>query len=754
MPSLTPQGLNARFGARSPLAQASIRSLWQAFNQSDQGPDSDYARWLDQFTPYAPRDIPAQLLTKAYAFPPDAAPQPQIFVLQTYYALLIRMLAARYLGQMRPVTAATDLEGLLRAIESGAFFRDAGVLGFSSGDAFNWYLQHWGTALHETCQALWDGLDSFTLQDSPYPDALKALYENLMPRRLRHSLGEYYTPDWLAEHVLDRLGYQGDGRLLDPGCGSGTFLVMALRRAIARQGHAAALEQIAGIEINSLAVLSARTNLLLSLGAVLQSDQTLQLPIHQADALCDPPDLGHFDTIAGNPPWVNWESLPDAQRMATRADWAHYGLFASKGMDVILGQGKKDLSMLFTYASADRYLRVGGRLGFIITQSVIKTSGAGAGFRRWRLPDGTALGVQQVDDLSHVAPFPGASTRPIVLILEKGQPTQYPVPYTLWHKRDEPEEHVAEPIDTADPFSAWLDVRPTVLPVLRSLLGPADYRAHAGAYTGGANAVYWLDVLAQDGPLLRIRNIIKGAHKAVPQVEAWVEAECVYPLLRGRDVRRWQAQPGASILMVQDPRTRRGYDTELMATHYPHTLAYLARFEALLRRRAAYKRYFRPEMPYYSMFDVGPYTFAPHKVVWQGLGENRMRAAVISQQDGKAIISNQAMHPFIAVETAREAHYLAACLNSAPFEFAVLSHTQVGGKSFAQPGILNMLRLPRFQAGLHSHESMADLSEAAHNAPAETIPVIEAALHQQSAPVWGLSAGDVGEILAALQALR
>ena len=34
-------------------------------------------------------------------------------------------------------------------------------------------------------------------------DLLKQLYQYLVPRHLRHDLGEYYTPDWLAQRVLD-----------------------------------------------------------------------------------------------------------------------------------------------------------------------------------------------------------------------------------------------------------------------------------------------------------------------------------------------------------------------------------------------------------------------------------------------------------------------------------------------------------------------------------------------------------------------
>ena len=56
----------------------------------------------------------------------------------------------------------------------------------------------------------------------------------IVPRKLRHDLGEFYTPDWLAGYLIDRSGYPGDPniRFLDPACGSGTFLVDAIHRVI------------------------------------------------------------------------------------------------------------------------------------------------------------------------------------------------------------------------------------------------------------------------------------------------------------------------------------------------------------------------------------------------------------------------------------------------------------------------------------------------------------------------------------------
>ena len=234
----------------------------------------------------------------------------------------------------------------------------------------------------------------------------------------------------------------------------------------------------------------------------------------------------------------------------------------------------------------------------------------------------------------------------------------------------------------------------------------------------------------------------------MPQVEAWIEADLVYPLLRGKDVSRWQANPTVNILMVQDPETRQGYALDWLQKTYPRTFDYLAQFEGILRQRAAYKRYFREDAPFYTMFDIADYTFAPYKVVWHGFGKKRMHAVVISSINNKAIMSNQAMHPFVGLDNEDEAHYLAALLNSAPFEFAVLSHTQSGGKSFAQPGILETLRLPLYQPDNSSHQTLLRLSREAHRGKID-----DEAIARASASVWNLSDSELKELQESLSKL-
>ena len=124
-----------------------------------------------------------------------------------------------------------------------------------------------------------DEYDPSTLSVDPGEshDLLKVLYQNLIPQKLRHDLGEYYTPDWLASHVLDLVAYDGnpDTRVLDPGCGSGTFLVEAINRIRQWFSHhrydcgfseegliQRILNNVVGFDLNPLAVMASRVNYL------------------------------------------------------------------------------------------------------------------------------------------------------------------------------------------------------------------------------------------------------------------------------------------------------------------------------------------------------------------------------------------------------------------------------------------------------------------------------------------------------------
>ncbi|MBN9801397.1 hypothetical protein DMP15_29855 [Pseudonocardia sp. UM4_GMWB1] len=107
-------------------------------------------------------------------------------------------------------------------------------------------------------------------------DVMKVLYESVIDAEQRHSLGEYYTPDWLAEIVVEETVTDAlTERVLDPSCGSGTFLFHAVRRYIAA-GEAAGMgigemltgvtSKVLGMDVHPVAVTLARITYLLAIG--------------------------------------------------------------------------------------------------------------------------------------------------------------------------------------------------------------------------------------------------------------------------------------------------------------------------------------------------------------------------------------------------------------------------------------------------------------------------------------------------------
>jgi len=91
-------------------------------------------------------------------------------------------------------------------------------------------------------------------------DVFRRIYEEIIDEVTRHQLGEYYTPRWMAEYLAKLCIKDKDQKVLDPACGSGTFLVAAIRRKyqLGQKDLNKLLEDVWGIDINPLSVLIAK----------------------------------------------------------------------------------------------------------------------------------------------------------------------------------------------------------------------------------------------------------------------------------------------------------------------------------------------------------------------------------------------------------------------------------------------------------------------------------------------------------------
>lgn len=213
---------------------------------------------------------------------------------------------------------ASALKREMTELEAGGIFQHIGIRNFLEGDLFSWYLQAWSPAVQSSIREIVGELDKYNLgsiSDSPADsqDLLKGLYMALLPREVRHSLGEYYTPDWVADLTLDRAKFDGgiSTRILDPACGSGTFLVKSIariRQTFAERPEAfpgaekglieAILRNVVGFDINPLAVLASRTNFLIAVRDLIRYVGEIELPVYLADSVSTPTEYEDLFTSA------------------------------------------------------------------------------------------------------------------------------------------------------------------------------------------------------------------------------------------------------------------------------------------------------------------------------------------------------------------------------------------------------------------------------------------------------------------------
>jgi len=281
--ALTSENLNRDFAIEQLRTQNILRGLFQALGPALESPDGLVARLFEQWRLFFSEAIdyseafggrklePLKRWVRKAGFEVTSAQEAErfFFVLHTYFALLVKLLAwlalSRHLGvklgapSFAGLTTADGetLRRHLQEMESGGIFRAYGILNLLEGDFFAWYLYAWNDKIEAALREILKRLDEYdpttlTLLPEETRDLFKKLYHYLLPREIRHNLGEYYTPDWLARRLLVQVdgdlfdpkrhvGATGQSplrqkvlrtRFLDPACGSGTFPILIIARML------------------------------------------------------------------------------------------------------------------------------------------------------------------------------------------------------------------------------------------------------------------------------------------------------------------------------------------------------------------------------------------------------------------------------------------------------------------------------------------------------------------------------------------
>ncbi|HEX5483036.1 MAG TPA: N-6 DNA methylase [Terriglobia bacterium] len=246
------------------------------------------------------------------------------FALETAYTIISRLILAkaaddhrfphvRFMARIRDSLNELTVRDRLKPehyleVVRRSFDRASETLFSSifSQDIFDW----WFECSIPEARGLFYALAESTLASCQFNfedlsgDFLGELYQHYFDRDTRKALGEFYTPPEAIEFILDECGYKGQRghRLLDPACGSGSFLVAALRRYLSSQPPGSDPKgvlldlteglRIVGFDINPFAVLMSQVNyaaLILPLYAKTIYDdpdfRIVRLPVFRTDSL-------------------------------------------------------------------------------------------------------------------------------------------------------------------------------------------------------------------------------------------------------------------------------------------------------------------------------------------------------------------------------------------------------------------------------------------------------------------------------------
>ena len=392
------------------------------------------------------------------------------FASETAYTILSRMLLVKIAESKGLLRQKISDGGLINAISLISQINEAfkEVLRLAFRDArgsvyehlfldgiYDWYWEKDGELNNAIRKTLWY-LNQYDF-DRITRDVFKHVYQFHMDKRQRKLVGEYYTPDPIVNYILDKVGYVSQvdlrqTRLIDLGCGSGTFLVEAVNRlkhlylglspkeilymVAGRSAASRELGSIFGFDIIPFAAYLAEANLLFQLIDEIKSAKSGdpqfridKFQIYRTNSLQPPAEVASmddwvvgiesaevskvkqlkFDFVVGNPPYVEVENLRD-KKTELVADLRN--MFPE-----LLEQESLGRLELYVAFLAVGVLLTGqdGKLGFITSAKFLATDN-GRWVRRLILENCV---IEEIVDLMRVSVFPDQGVYPMIIVLRK-----------------------------------------------------------------------------------------------------------------------------------------------------------------------------------------------------------------------------------------------------------------------------------------------------------------------------------------------
>lgn len=794
-----------------------------------------------------------------------------LFALQTSYAIIIKVIAFKVLSLKRYNTSLINfydvlemekdtLRSQMEELEEGAIFIQYGITNLLEGDFFSWYVndEQWNDELYIEIRKLFEILSRF--EDEPVvnvvqksQDFFKELYQTMIPVAVRHSLGEYYTKKWLAEIVVEEglKNIPKNWRGLDPCCGSGTFVTVLIDKVLNLYKSESNSEQlrevlsrVTGIDLNPIAVLTARVNYFINISNLITDDTSFEIPIYLGDSsyvpekikvdnvdclrysiktlqepieiliprsmvrdviafsrkmtkielyikslddisvyetflmLCEESDkteiikanlkrlslqlvqleerkwngvwariitnflttanLGKFDLIVGNPPWVDWKSLPSGYRDRIKDLCISRELFSG---DAFTGGINLNICALITNVVAENWLSEKGVLGFLMPEPLIFQQSY-EGFRNLLLSNKRRLWFFKFMNWNFAGKPFDPVTQKFLTYFISSKKTNYNegIEVEFYKKKKKGKQELEEVIDVAEVFEKEQGLL-SLCHSEKNFFGYVDSKKQARDFRNISGESYYIgregiefypqelivfnlseNVKSSPNNMTVLENIQNKKSKyKVPKRTVVLETSMLHPMIKGVNVIPFHVDIGEYIVPFpyESSTPQIPINSRKLGKLAPNLLKYYQSNKKLLEAQTGYsdKIIGKKNAEFYSLARVGKYSYAPHYVVFRD--NTKWAAAVISEVDTKwggkkrPVFQNHAVsiceHEDGSYISLEEAHYICGILNSS----VVYDYMMKSSDSRSFP-IRPRVKIPKFDNTNKMHIKIVELSKKAH----------------------------------------
>ena len=213
-----------------------------------------------------------------------------LFILHVALSIILKLLIYTTLLKYRnETTNINELKQFFKNLENGLLFESLGVTNMGKADFFSWYIDlEWDENFSNLIKNIYNLTITYQIPKwENFIDPLKALYENFIDFDIRHSLGEYYTPQGLADYLVSKTVNVND-KCIDPTCGSGTFLIALLKYKLNNKKTIEEIldkYEVVGIDLNPIAILMAKLNYLFIIHKYSNKILTnIEIPVYLGDS--------------------------------------------------------------------------------------------------------------------------------------------------------------------------------------------------------------------------------------------------------------------------------------------------------------------------------------------------------------------------------------------------------------------------------------------------------------------------------------